>query len=144
MAKRRNQLSVPKRRINLVTQNLHIKRQFANFAFHSQRGHAAWTGSLQPRITSPSYIVEIQYSLQRIPQVWVLSPPLAPNAVHLYQEKNLCLYWPKEWKWQPDQLIATTIIPWAASWLHFYELWLDTGKWLGPSSHDFPLKNGDK
>ena len=36
-----------------------------------------------------------------------------------------------------DQLIANTIIPWTGSWLFFYELWLDTGKWLGPSSHDF-------
>jgi len=32
-------------------------------------------------------------------------------------------------------LIATTILPWTALWLYYYELWLDTGKWLGPSSH---------
>jgi hypothetical protein len=32
-------------------------------------------------------------------------------------------------------LIATTLIPWTALWLYYYELWLDTGKWLGPSSH---------
>ena len=33
-------------------------------------------------------------------------------------------------------MIADTILPWAALWLVFYELWCDTGRWLGPSSHD--------
>lgn len=42
-------------------------------------------------------------------------------------------------------LIAKTILPWTALWLYYYELWLDTGKWLGPSSHtaDPNLLNGN-
>ena len=35
-------------------------------------------------------------------------------------------------------LIADTTIPWAAEWLHYYELWHMTGEWLaqgvGPES----------
>ncbi len=100
-----------------------------------------WRGTLQPSITSPEYLVKVQYKLNQIPKVWVLNPSLVPNTIHLYAENNLCLYWPKEWRWQPDQLIAKTIIPWAASWLYFYELWLDIGEWLGSSSHDFPLRS---
>lgn len=70
-----------------------------------------------------------------MPIVRVLSPALAPDAPHVYRGGELCLYWPKEWRWYGDELIAETIVPWTASWLFYYELWLDTGKWLGPSSH---------
>lgn len=94
-------------------------------------------GYLQPQFTSPRYLVKVVYKLKDIPRVWVVSPTLHRKAVHLYADKHLCLYWPKEWNWRSDQLIANTIIPWTGSWLFFYELWLDTGKWLGPSSHDF-------
>lgn len=94
-------------------------------------------GYLQPQFTSPLYLVKVVYKLKDIPRVWVVSPTLHPKAVHLYADKHLCLYWPKEWGWRSDQLIANTIIPWTGSWLFFYELWLDTGKWLGPSSHDY-------
>jgi hypothetical protein len=122
---------------NLAIQNLHIKRLFPQFRSSIKNGLAVWRGPLQPRVTSPIYSVEIQYKLKTTPKVWVLSPPLSADAVHLYGEKNLCLYWPKEWRWQADQLIAETIIPWTALWLYYYELWLDTGDWLGPSSHDY-------
>lgn len=121
----------------MAIQNLHVRRLFPGFSCSINNGVAIWNGSLQPRFTSPGYIVEIRYKLKQIPKVWILSPPLEPGAVHLYSEKNLCLYWPKEWKWQPDQLIGKTIIPWTASWLYYYELWLDTGEWLGPSSHAY-------
>ena len=57
-----------------------------------------------------------------------------------YPDGSLCLYWPHEWWWRSDCIIAETIIPWTASWLYFYELWLDTGEWLGPSSHSAPKR----
>lgn len=127
----------PNRVINLAIQDLNIRGKFPDFICNFNSGEAIWHGLLQPRFTSPKYMIEIRYKLKQTPKVWVLSPPLVPDAVHLYKEKNLCLYWPKEWSWQPNQLIAKTIIPWTASWLFFYELWLDTGEWFGPSSHDY-------
>lgn len=93
-------------------------------------------GELQPRITSPVYSVEIRYKYREFPKVRVVSPDLTDNPPHCYGDGTLCLYWPKEWRWDPSHLIADTILPWAALWLFYYELWLDTGKWLGPSSHD--------
>ncbi len=125
------------RTLNLTIQALHIHRHFPDFAYRIQNGLAVWRGHLQPRITSPNYLIEVKYRLKEIPEVWVLSPSLHPQAVHLYEARNLCLYWPKEWRWRGDQIIAETIIPWTGSWLYYYELWLDTGKWLGPSSHDY-------
>ncbi len=65
-----------------------------------------------------------------------------PNP-HLYADGSLCLYWPKEWRWSRKAIIAETILPWAANWLLYYELWLDTGEWLGPSSHDPHKEPGD-
>lgn len=137
MARRKFNHQSITRVISLTIQDVNIQQYFPKFAYHYARGDAVWRGPLQPSSTSPRYIVEIRYKLKELPKVWVLSPALAHDAVHLYRDKNLCLYWPKEWKWEPNQLIAKTIIPWTASWLYFYELWLDTGKWLGPSSHDY-------
>jgi hypothetical protein len=85
---------------------------------------------------SPIYQIEVEYKLKKVPIVKIVNPPLASKAPHLYRDGYLCLYWPKVWMWQQDDLVAETIIPWAASWLYYYELWLDTGNWLGPSSHN--------
>lgn len=115
-----------------------MRRRFPDLKGRLHHGRAVWQGPLQPRPTSPHYQVKIVYPLKRVPKAYVLSPPLDPAAKHLYSDGSLCLYWPREWSWRPNRLIARTIIPWAASWLYFYELWLDTGKWLGPSSHDTP------
>ncbi|MBE7550353.1 MAG: hypothetical protein HS126_04655 [Anaerolineales bacterium] len=136
MAKRKSRLPKQSRSINLIVQNIHVQHRFSGFSCHISRGCAVWRGFLQPQSISPVYQIEIEYKLKQIPKVKVISPPLAPNAKHLYPDGSLCLYWPKEWWWRQDNLIAEIIIPWAASWLYHYELWLDTGKWLGPSSHD--------
>jgi hypothetical protein len=66
----------------------------------------------------------------------VVSPQLAPNPPHVYRsdDDSLCLYWPMEWSWTPTASLAATIVPWSALWLYYYEAWLVTGEWLGPSS----------
>ncbi len=53
---------------------------------------------------------------------------------HRYPDGSLCLYWPDEWGWTARESLAATIVPWTAFWLYYYELWLVTGEWLGPSS----------
>ncbi|MCI0559664.1 MAG: hypothetical protein MN733_14320 [Nitrososphaera sp.] len=138
MAKRKPRAPNHRHPVNPALQNIHVQGRFPGFSFHRRNGAIIWRGHLQPRPTSPVYQIEIEYRLNKVPQVRVISPPLATNAKHLYKDKTLCLYWPKEWHWQQNNLIAEFIIPWAASWLYYYELWLDTGKWLGPSSHEEP------
>lgn len=139
MAKRK--VRRPKAQVlNLALQDAHIRERFPGFKGRVRRGRAVWRGSLQPRPTSPIYQVQIVYKLKELPKAYVLSPALAPGAQHLYPDGSLCLYWPHEWWWRSDCIIAETIIPWTASWLYFYELWLDTGEWLGPSSHDAPKR----
>lgn len=135
----RKRISAPSPQvISLALQDAHIRQCFPAFSRHISRGHAVWRGALQPRRNSPAYHVRVSYKLKKVPKVQILSPSLVTGTGHLYPDGSLCLYWPKEWQWRADQLIAETIIPWSASWLFFYELWLDTGEWLGPSSHDPP------
>lgn len=122
--------------ISLAWQNWHIKQHFPSFTYRSGPGFAIWQGTLQPRLSSPVYQIEISYRGNKIPKVKVVSPPLTDGCEHLYKDGYLCLYWPKEWRWGPDRIIAKTILPWTASWLYYYELWLDTGEWHGPSSHE--------
>ena len=138
MAKHKPKQPKLSQRINLALQNRYVQQRFPDFSCHINNGRAVWYGYLQPRTISSVYKVKIEYNPRLLPKVKVLFPKLASKTPHLYCDKSLCLYWPKEWRWQPDTLIADAIIPWTASWLYYYELWLDTDKWLGPSSHDDP------
>jgi len=122
--------------VALPLQDLHIRGRFPHFARSGSRGEAVWTGTLQPRQSSPAYRVVIRYRIGSIPRVTVTWPQVAPSAPHRFADGTLCLYWAKEWQWRGDMIIAQTIIPWTSLWLYYYELWLDTGEWLGPSSHD--------
>ncbi|MBN4003604.1 MAG: hypothetical protein HWQ58_18080 [Nostoc sp. LPT] len=130
--------------VNLGLQNLHIRYRFPGFTYKRELGAGVWRGTLQPSPLSQKYRVAVSYKLNSYPNVKVISPALSPKAPHLWTDGTLCLYYPKESPWQRDMLIATTILPWTALWLYYYELWLDTGKWLGSSSHasDCNLKGG--
>ena len=50
---------------------------------------------------------------------------------HMYRQERLCLYLPNNGEWAPSKPIATTIVPWTAVWLYYYEVWRATGEWLG-------------
>lgn len=124
--------------MTLALQQMLISHSYPTFVFRSRNGVGVWRGTLQPRPVSPVYRVELRYKLGEVPRVMVLAPPIAAGAPHRYPDGSLCLYWPKEWHWHRESIIARTILPWASVWLLYYELWLDTGEWLGPSSHHTP------
>jgi hypothetical protein len=120
---------------NPMQQAIAIRSTYPGFQIVRTHPALQVEGYLQPRALSPSYRVSILLRQPRVPEVRVLSPELQSNAPHRYKDGSLCLYWPVEWKWRDDQNVAKTLLPWAALWLYFYELWLDTGLWMGPSSH---------
>lgn len=116
-----------------------VKRRFPAFrpCFHGAT--VVWKGRLQPRPGSPVYTVSIRFRQAHPPEVRVLSPTTRSDAPHMYIGGLLCLYWPKDQNWNSRKFIADTIIPWTAQWLLYYELWLDTGEWLGEESpHRYP------
>jgi hypothetical protein len=81
------------------------------------------------------------------PRVHILHPYLKPrlgmrfvDIPHLIydpaapQNSALCLYDPDSSEWDSTMLIADTIVPWAAEWLHDYECWHAFGAWRGRSA----------
>lgn len=91
-----------------------------------------------PTIESAPYEISIAYRLGGVPKARVLKPSVQPETPHRYGDGSLCLYWPAEWNWRGDRLIAQTIVPWTSHWLYLYELWQVTGEWLGPSAPHTP------
>jgi hypothetical protein len=120
--------------ISPIEQAVRVSTRFPQFQAERFRPDLVLVGWLQPRPLSGRYRIRIVKSPQRAPRVFVLDPPLPPGVPHVYREGHLCLYWPKEWTWRDDVDMATTILPWTATWLLYYELWTETGSWLGPSS----------
>lgn len=104
---------------------------FPDFSFRRTSGVPTWYGTLQPTANSPVYQTKLVYRLPKPPQVWITTPTLRPDAPHCYKDKSLCLYYPKDQSWQPNMKISRTFIPWAALWLAFYEIWLETDQWYG-------------
>ncbi len=91
------------------------------------------TGKIQPTEHSEVYKIRLKYDGASSPKVYVVDPelPLDINA-HMYSDKRLCLYYPKENPWKHTKSISDTIIPWTAEWLVYYELYQIDGKWHGP------------
>jgi hypothetical protein len=120
-----------------------MRASFPQFSYRAtRRGGLKWRGTLQPTLDSPAYRMLIVHELYRHPRMWVSSPRLVANPPHVYRndDNSLCLYWPVEWRWRPTESLARTMVPWAAMWLYFYEVWLIADEWIGPSS---PHRTGD-
>jgi hypothetical protein len=120
--------------VSLLLQNVEVQARFPGFRFRKDGEFGVWRGAFTPRPSSPDFLVEVRYRTGGIPRVRLLRPALRPDARHIYKGGYLCLYWPEEDPWTPDKFLATFIFPLVWSWLGYYELWLETGKWFGPES----------
>ena len=63
----------------LPIQNLNVQRKFPQFRYSKHRECGMWSGWLQPTDFSPKYAVQVQYEVDDIPKVHVLSPILHPK-----------------------------------------------------------------
>jgi hypothetical protein len=110
------------------------------FKSRLSRSAVIWIGSITPTDGSRTYTINVEYRLNSHPSISVVDPPLRKRSdgepiPHMYEGERLCLYRPKYREWTPQDYIAETIIPWAALWLYFYEVWRATGEWLGGGEH---------
>lgn len=127
--------------LSLPVQDLHVKSRFPGFRNTGNWKCANWVGDLRPQHVSPVYTVKIRYRLGSTPKVWVQRPTVDERSPHLYRDGSLCLFYPKDASWHSGMKIADMIIPWISDWLLYYELWQDTGKWLGPEApHQGPKR----
>ena len=129
----KSSIPTPNRTLPIAVQAMFVQQRFPQFKFSWHNGTGVWLGPLQPNTMSVVYTVLIKYKLTAIPKIWVTDPVLEYDAPHRYKDRSLCLYWPREWHWSSDQKLSVTLIPWAALWLYYYELWMDTGEWLAES-----------
>lgn len=91
------------------------------------------TGTLRPSSLCDEYKIEIYYQTGTPPKVYIISPKIEYNdEIHLYYDRSLCLYYPKDMPWGKHIMLADTIIPWISEWIIFYELWKESGKWEAP------------
>ncbi|WP_375278592.1 hypothetical protein [Alteromonas australica] len=107
-----------------------------------------WHGALRPTPVSRTYSVTVTYTLGQSPKCIVTNPSLADLAKektipHIYPNDTafsgtqLCLYLPyisgknKISEWSPKLSLVESIIPWASTWLFYFEDWLDVGEWRG-------------
>ena len=107
-----------------------MQHRYPNFQLVRSDAGMSWTGQLIPTPLSVTYTIETTYRRHHSPQVWVRHPQLQVTKedfkiVHIYREGCLCLYANEEWR--PSMTLSSTIVPWAAEWLFYYEMWLATG-----------------
>jgi hypothetical protein len=97
-----------------------------------------WVGLITPTPLARTYTVRLSYTVGKYPRVVVVDPALEPSEKgvlpHFYREGSLCLH--EAHQWDRDMLIVDTIIPWAAEWLAYYELWKRTGQWYGDGNDE--------
>lgn len=123
-----------KKKYNTDLQILAMKQKYPQFKYKKEGDLITFIGDLQVKPEFPIYTVSIQYRGASQPIVKVLNPQLVERPPHVYPENKLCLYHPKNFAWKKEKLIAKEIVEWTATWIYFYEVWLETGKWLGPEA----------
>lgn len=111
-----------------------MKQKYPQFKCRIDGDKITFTGDLHVKSEFPVYTVSIEYRGNLSPIVKVINPPLVDKPPHVYAEKKLCLYHPDNFKWKKEKLIAKEIIEWTATWIYFYEVWIEKGKWFGPEA----------
>ncbi|MED4907676.1 hypothetical protein P9761_05445 [Brevibacillus centrosporus] len=130
--------------LNIGNQAYHVRMYFPQFRLGKRGPKRYLIGTLQPTPSSSVYTVKIEYQGTK-PKVFILHPKLLKSAPHVYPDKSLCLYYPKDASYHTGQYLSHTIIPWAAEWLYFYEVWVRTGVWWGREApHNLNSKRGSK
>lgn len=85
-----------------------------------------------------SYQVKVIYAKWFAPKVYVIEPVLPKTTKHLYKNGSLCLYKPTNWRWQNNMQFDEDLFPTICTWLYHYEVWRDTGNWLGEEAEHDP------
>lgn len=121
-----------------------LKRHYPNGTFVKEGyQHIIWECDITPTPLSQTYRIRIDYKANTKPDVYVVSPkPLRrfdglSKLEHVYdtEKQRICLYYPIVDKWNFSKPLVKTIIPWAAEWLLYYEIWVVTGEWKGGGIH---------
>ena len=117
-----------------------LANEFPNGVVKSQTlRYLVWEMDIIPTPNSYSYRIRIDYTIGSAPATYVIEPTILSKAEgsnslpHVFdnEKQQLCLYYGRIGEWTSSMFLAKKIVPWAAEWLFFYEIWVITGEWLG-------------
>ena len=106
-------------------------------------GRLSWRCVVRPMPLSRDYHLRVDYKADGLPEMFVESPDLTALAdgkriPHLYKREHpveLCLFMARRGDWNASRSIAEQVLPWAVTWLFYFEDWLATGEWKGGGEH---------
>ncbi len=90
-------------------------------------GQLLWVGVLEPQ-PQERFLVTLEYPKDfpyRAPALWVLEPPLAAGAPHVYADGSVCIH---QTTWDAHRGTAASCVPLLSAWLLAYVVWLQTGE----------------
>lgn len=133
----------------LMEQFGYAKRLYEGVDSNVRMGKVELTFCLQPTENSIKYTIKLRAKAgstsvdvfvdnPKIHKLWKDKP-----VPHLYPNGSLCLYYPPNGEWSYKDSWAETLIPWTSLWLFYYEVWQETGKWLGGGIHGNKCRKND-
>ena len=106
-----------------------------------------WDYRDRPTPLSHEYSMRITFQRGETPSVFVTDPELSALAgerplPHVYHDPlRLCLTLPGTREWTGTMRIDQTFVPWATTWLYYFEDWLISDDWKGGGKHPDPTDN---
>lgn len=103
-----------------------------------------WEYRDRPTPLSREYAMRITFQRGATPDVFVNNPELLVLAAgrllpHVYHDPlRLCLTLPGAREWTGTMRIDQTFVPWATTWLFYFEEWLVSDEWKGGGEHPDP------
>jgi len=125
--------------ISLARQAVSIRKYCDDFSYKFRRSELTVNATIQPTPLTNKYRFRLKYKLKNIPKLWITEPKLISRCEgekipHMYSQERPCVFHPPS-DWNSRRYLGTTVIPWLAEWLFFYEIWYATGEWLGGGIH---------
>ena len=125
----------------LLKQIREVERFFKLENKSIKRGKVELILKIKPTELSVEYTIKIvaRTNYNKV-GIFVISPKVeryenGKKVPHLYLDGSLCLYYPGYHEWKYTDSWAETLIPWSSLWLFYYEIWQETGEWLGGGIH---------
>lgn len=130
--------------ISISSQMRSLKTKYPESYGDINKDTARWIFTVRPTPKSQEYKIRVKFRLREYPTVEILNPnnllreKEGSDFIHMFRDSKrghqmLCLF--AKGDWTSQKYISETIVPWAAEWCYFYEVWLDTGEWHGGGYH---------
>lgn len=126
----------------MCQQHSQLKKAYPSSECKIKMGIASAVLCLRPTDQSIEYTIRVDSKVgMKFVNIFVIKPRVTlywedKKVPHLYpSDGSLCLYYPKYKEWKYTDSWADTLIPWTSLWLFYFELWQETGNWIGGGIH---------